>query len=140
MIDLVTWFRAQMDADEANALAACQGDGYREWDNPSTGVVQVAGGDLEGLVLAPRNAALHMAVHDPARVLRQVAAMRKIVELHSPERVWTGSGYEDGKCTTCLISQSDLYGSEYETAPCPTLRALAGIYADRDGYGEWAPE
>ena len=50
MSDLVAWLRAQMDADEADALAACQGDGYREWDNPSTGVVQVAGGDLEGLV------------------------------------------------------------------------------------------
>ena len=74
-------------------------------------------------------------------MLAEVEGQRQIIRLHHPGRVWTGSGYEDGKCTTCLIGQSDLYGSEYETVPCPTLRALASMYADRDGYrADWAPE
>jgi hypothetical protein len=77
---LVEFLAARWAEDEGDALAACQGGGYRDWDVPSTGVVQVAGGDLDGLVLAPRNAALHMARHDPARVLRRVAADRSILD------------------------------------------------------------
>ena len=139
MSDLVTWLRAQLDTDEANALAACQGDGYREWDNPSTGVVQVAGGDLEGLVLAPRNAALHIAVHDPARVLRQVAAMRKIVDWCSQrDRIYVGTHLSDHDAPR---PEDFVEGRLKHPQDAVVLRHLAAVYADRDGYNpEWAPE
>jgi hypothetical protein len=92
-------------------------------------------GDLDDEV------AEHIARHDPDRELRRVAGDRQIVALHEPARVWTGSSYADGKCSTCLISESDLYGNEYETVPCPTLRALAVPYADHEDYQpEWRPE
>jgi hypothetical protein len=80
-MSLVEFLRARLDEDELDAQAAYDGDGYREWDIPCTGVVQVAGGDLDGLVVAPRNAAIHIASHDPARVLADVAAKRAIVDL-----------------------------------------------------------
>jgi hypothetical protein len=78
-VSLVEFLRQRLNEDELDAQAACDGDGYREWDIPCTGVVQVAGGDLDGLVVAPRNAAIHIARHDPARVLADVAAKRAII-------------------------------------------------------------
>ena len=73
-------------------------------------------------------------------MLAEVEGQRQIIRLHHPERVWTGSAYEDGKCTTCLLWESQGY-SNYEDSPCPTLRWLGSMYADRDGYRpDWAPE
>lgn len=76
--------------------------------------------------------AKHAARHDPARVLRQVAAMRQIAEEHRTE---------DGCCRTCT-TESELEarwdGEQEETswvrkpvvAPCSTMRALASIYTE----------
>ena len=138
MTDLVTWLRAQMDTDEQGARAASPG-GWTYGDVDSIG-----GGSLydesrmigslhyeqptdhDGRIVrhlleyeADANGR-HIAVHDPARVLRQVAAMRKIVDM-------------------CLA------GIDPQTPVTPGVRAgyrailtdLAAIYADRDGYGEW---
>ena len=67
----------------------------------------------------------------PARLLAECDAKRRLVELHEPER---------GHCSTCLETDSDLYGKTYETAPCMNLRLLALPYVDRDGYDEeWRP-
>jgi hypothetical protein len=79
MTTLIEFLRTRYDEEQRDAEAAYDGDGYREWDIPCTGVVQVAGGDLDGLVVAPRNAAIHIACHDPARVLAEVAAKRAII-------------------------------------------------------------
>jgi hypothetical protein len=123
MDDLVTWLRAQLDADEAAALVASQGVGCDKWDTPATGIVRMAGGDLTGLglVQAPRDAADHIARHDPASVLRDVAAKRAIVDrLDAPEN---------------SHSQEAWYAIEYDIA------LIASAYADRDGYRpEWAPQ
>jgi hypothetical protein len=121
-VTLVEFVLARLADVEFDALAACQGDGYRDWDVPSTGVVQVAGGDLDGLALAPRNAALHMARHDPDRVLRRVAADRQIVDdcMASINDAGTGPG-------------------EYGLA-LSTLRSLALPYADHEDYRQgWRP-
>lgn len=61
---------------------------------------------------------------DADNVLADIAAKRAILALHS--------GDDDWPC------QSAAGNWVYE--PCPTLRLLASIYADRSGYDEsWKP-
>ncbi len=84
------------------------------------------------------SAAGHIARHDPARVLREVAAKRRIMELHQeglsndfPMGVEPAEG--DILCMTC----DDRALKQYY--PCPTLRLLALPYADHADYrADWA--
>ena len=79
----------------------------------------------------------HWARHDPARVLTEVDAKRRIAELHtrfpqpqvmSEEEIWA--------CGTC--GSPDDSPTEW---PCATLRLLALPYAGHPDYRpEWAPE
>lgn len=65
------------------------------------------------------------------RMLAEVDAKRRIVELHEPI---------DGHCSSCLESENDFYGKTYEDAPCITLRLLALPYADHPDYDPaWRP-
>ena len=80
MTTLAEFLLERIAEDETIARAAASGDGYTEWDNPCSGVVQAAGGNLDGLVNAPGGIAIHMARHDPARVLAECDAKRRIVE------------------------------------------------------------
>jgi hypothetical protein len=76
--------------------------------------------------------ARHVALHDPASVLADVAAKREILSAH--DRV---SGYRtDAACLSCGVND------EYPAAwPCDTVKILASAYRDRPGYREeWAPE
>ena len=99
MSDLVTWLRAQMDAD---VQRIAPGPEPGDWCDRADG--------------------LHL---DARRATQLVDAMRKIVDLHSPE---------PGQ-------HPDFCGHDLRELPCPTLRASASMYADRDGYNpEWAPE
>lgn len=60
----------------------------------------------------------------PARVLAEVAAKRRIVQLHVSGEAW---------CDHCA-GPGDIDDS------CPTLRALASVYADHPDYRqEWKP-
>lgn len=84
--------------------------------------------------LAARLLALHIARHDPARVLREVDAKRQLLALHAvdyrerPERVL--GEVDDPFCAECV-------GERY---PCATIRLLALPYVDRPGYREeWRP-
>ena len=66
--------------------------------------------------------AAHIARHDPARVLAEVDAKRRTLNLH-PLR-------SDGRICN---EDEDIY-------PCETVRLLALPYADRPGYRqEWRP-
>jgi hypothetical protein len=70
----------------------------------------------------------HAIRHDPARVLRQVAAMRKILDEHAPAD-W--ADYNDGnrivtRCWRCSggdIDVADIAG--WHRFPCGTILALA---------------
>lgn len=73
----------------------------------------------------------HIARHDPARVLADVAAKRRIIDLHAhcPEQAWDGSNIT-GDCRECID----------EHYPCGTLRLLALPFADHPDYREeWRP-
>lgn len=132
MDDLVQWLRAQLDEDERIARAA-EGDPVFD----GTGIVierNRARGfpDRSAGLISP--VAAHIAEWDPARVLREIDAQRRIIELHAleyrerPERA-IGEA-DDPFCAEC-------FGEGY---PCETLRLLALPFADRPGYkDDWRP-
>lgn len=73
----------------------------------------------------------HIARHDPARVLRDCEAKRRIVDAHSFERLPTDDDEPEAfsDCADC-----------WQTVPCLTLRHLATVYADHPDYrDEWKP-
>ena len=125
MDDLVTWLRAQLDEDERLAVRCASVGNYR-WsepseDDPDGHVVDGRGGIIiwdEGA-----NLSAHIARHDPARVLREVAAKRAIVD----------------RITDQLDRSDNPWW--YADTVTPILRHLAAVYSDRDGYRqEWAPD
>ena len=78
-------------------------------------------------------------LYDPARVLAECEAKRRIVEEHRDVECsnvrCNGSGVH---CQTCDEGLKADYGHVY--APCPTLRHLAAVYADHPDYRqEWKP-
>ena len=83
----------------------------------------------------------HIARHDPARVLAECEAKRRIVEIHPDEHgtCFACSDGDDGGC-----SDPECCGSGpipmFKDWPCPTLRWLALPYADHEQYrDEWRP-
>jgi phage terminase large subunit GpA-like protein len=86
---------------------------------------------MDSSVYAPNLA--HIARHDPVRVLAECEAHRRIVEAHRPDDMFD-------HCAICLDGDFDTLGDPTrEDWPCPTIRALASVYADREGFrAEWA--
>lgn len=74
---------------------------------------------------------------NPARVLAECAAKRQIIELHL-----AGHRPGDDRCWYCQSDCRVEHGeamATWETWPCPTLRIMASVYADRPGFQpEWA--
>jgi hypothetical protein len=115
MMTLAEFLAARLGEDEADAEAACGShwtaqdpdDDYeadRVWVSGDRGLVCRAG----------FRTADHIARHDPARVLREVEAMRGILEAH--RRVPTDSGL------------------------AVAVHHLATVYADHPDYDEaWRP-
>jgi len=121
--DLITWLRQQLDEEERDARSV---EGNGEWDCPSTGVLQLGGvADLDGLVLAPRGVVYHIINYDPARVLREVEAKRRILD--EIDRRVPGGGVR----WLDVATLRDVM----------IARALALPYSDRPGFRqEWAPD
>lgn len=70
-------------------------------------------------------------VHGRSRVLAECRAKRAIVEHHRPE------AYMDVPEESCCRVCHEGIGGDH---PCPTLRALASIYADHPDFDPaWAP-
>lgn len=123
MTTLTEFLTARLDEDEADAREA---DGEATWRDEGTWY-------LEGVnhsVVGPGEVAFthpefvgHIARHDPARVLAEVTAKRRIVELH-----------EDN------ARSAGVFGTQEEDASVETLRLLASVYADHPDYDEaWLP-
>jgi hypothetical protein len=126
--DLVQWLRDQLDTETQRATAA-GGDEWRRQDHPSeTIAVYDSKGDAvvydEGW---PSEAqAEHIAEHDPARVLREIEAKRRLLGLH------------DRQNHQCVAEDGP--SQWHAKDPCATLRLLALPYADRPGFREeWRP-
>lgn len=116
MTTLLEFLRARLDEDEAAANAW-----LTPFSNPDT---------------AARD---HIARHDPARVLAEVGAKRRIMKLHD---ILGGSLTGVGRWTYCETCHTNSAGEIDEdvtetTAPCATLRLLALPY---DGHPDYDPE
>lgn len=134
---LVEFLRARLDEDEKAANLASERASRGWWvgdDGKTLGYwVHESEAPDKPPVLGPQIVA-HVARHDPARVLREVEAKRRIIDLHRPVgKRSTGSG--GGTVKDCQIC--DHFPAQF---PCLTLRLLALPYADHPLYREeWAP-
>jgi hypothetical protein len=130
--DLIAFLAARLDEDEAAAMAAtgtawaweATGDkdnswavGYVEGEDgrPLSGEIGHGQGVVIDGVCESINGhladAAHIARHDPARVLREVEAKRRILAEHSGNH----------KCGWWIPG-------------CPTVEALAAVYSDHPDY------
>jgi len=141
MSDLVVAIRAAIDEDERIARDALHADAVdpgvwmTEHHNSETHnepnrchIAEDRGGHYWSVaheVFIPN--AEHMARHDPARVLHQVAAHREILELHDNVVRSTPAGTKFIWCPQCGGDVND------PDRPCPTLRALAKGYGIEAG-------
>lgn len=153
MTELVDWLRQQLDEDERVARAATPGpwvvkpadsvyakpsavvlrtdvDVDAPWSNEwvSAYVVNPQEEGGEGIDSAD---AEHIARWDPARVLAEVEAKRRVLDEHKP---MDGVGERIVGCATC--SWRDDWDELHVEWPCTTLRLLAQPYAGREGWQE----
>lgn len=163
MDDLVQWLRAQLDDDERTARAVRvppdwhQGPGDDpEWTDeelvcmwpPEFHTPYERDKHWRGLTVEGPELAAHIALHDPARVLREIDAKRQLLDLH-PYAVlrknvgerWKGDPdprFDRTFCATCHVDDGCI--QDNDGRPCETLRLLALPYAGRPGFrDEWRP-
>ncbi|SDH69547.1 hypothetical protein SAMN05421505_120111 [Sinosporangium album] len=139
--DIRAFITARLDEDEQIARAALLGT-HGAWDCYTDNLGNL---HVEYAVTGPSVAPLgdarwpgahdrgrHIARHDPARALRDVAAKRKILERHRP-RPTAGAA-----CRGCGLDAHEEPAAT-DVARCPVLLALAEVYADHPDYlAEWA--
>jgi hypothetical protein len=154
--DLAEFLRARLDDVEQVARAATAGPWrvHDTWLNVGGHTATVLSGEGNGTDLRAWlptwstepwdekrnvwNDAEHIALHDPARVLRQVEAGRRIVDEHEhvPAAPWGSTEVTSVGCETCHDQGGDVIGKGW----CATVRALALPFADHPEYRpEWAP-
>ena len=103
-----------------------------EWFDPDDVVISATGYDASSVNVSTADAA-HIARWDPARVLAESEAKRRIVEVHKPYRRIYGLG-----CENCL--QPRHVSADVPGWPCESLRLLAAVYADHPDYDPaWRP-
>ncbi|MFC5217298.1 DUF6221 family protein [Streptomyces coerulescens] len=144
MDDLVRWLGQQLNEDERIARAACWDEQSDEWTArpPQASYERYTVADYldDGVVVVtPENAdadgvGQHVALHDPARVLREIEAKRLQI-------AWCTAtiGHRDPARYRDALEKDDPDALAVMLA-VKTLRLLAGPYADRPGYREeWRP-
>ena len=140
MSDLGSWLTAQLDHDEQVARAAAAETGEC-WEASDPGLYVVddprqpgpfatgAWGDLDASVAA------HAALHDPAAVLRTVAAHRAILASLRDARSRRDYYVRDGEEPFASESRAHVEALEL------VVRRLAAIYSDREGWDpSWTTE
>lgn len=148
MDDLVRWLGEQYDEDERAARAATPGPwvqaegtgplGHRVGTADESDWVAWTGEIAEGRSEAD---ATFIAAHDPARVLREIDAKRRLLAPHKPG-LNPGMDSDDNDpstwlpvCSTCQTTIA--HPGDW---PCESVRLLVLPYADRAGYREaWRP-
>ena len=140
MDELVQFLRARYDEDEQAAKACASAP----WEVEIPPMVHVSvqarrdnkwkWGKLGYVATVERDEdRAHIVRHDPARVLRDIEARRRIMTLHTAA---TGHG--------CSTTDETGYNLNYDEVSyndaCTTLRLLASVYADHPSYrAEWRP-
>lgn len=135
--DLVAWLRAQLDADEQAARAASPGpwtvndESYAETIYDANGQDVVSGGRWNGeaSVFDSTEDAIHIARWNPARVLAEIDAKRRIIDRYLAGDTDMGSTHGP-----------DWNEPESRQLGEDVLRLLALPYAGQPGYrDEWRP-
>ncbi|HEY3261295.1 MAG TPA: DUF6221 family protein [Pseudonocardiaceae bacterium] len=135
MNDLITWLRAQLDDDE-RVTQACAEVYPAPWDMSDRGhtaLVRADEPDFRIVAELEQSSAIdgwlgerleHIARWDPARVLAEVDAKRRILDMWADAQ---SAEFPD-------------YWGGYATALDDVVRQLALPYADRPGFrAEWRP-
>lgn len=146
MEDLIAFVRARLDEDQAAAERArdaefCKdgrwnargpfGDDYRLGSVQSEVNESILGEDADDV---PFPFADHIARHNPARILREVEAKRRMFDLHVLAERDYGDGFVTELCMVCDPQEPEPF------YPCQTLRLLALPYSDHPDYHEeWRP-
>ncbi|MFE4310619.1 DUF6221 family protein [Streptomyces sp. NPDC056891] len=125
--DVAAFLHARLDEDAALA-SRCDADGCGQWSARGN-TVDFCQMDLSGFHPA---IARHVALHDPARVLRDVDAKRRVLARHQlspasgdPELPWDN------------VDDCQYDGDRW---PCSDLLDLALSYAEHPDYQEqWRP-
>lgn len=138
MDELITWLRAQLDDDERVARAVRSGPWRTviipDRSGPDT-VLELGGTDdrvvstgfFDDDPVRPAEAE-HIARWDPARVLAEIAAWRRILDL------CVALGPDPG-----FAGEWELYPGDMAEMATRTILELAQPYAGRDGWREeWA--
>ncbi|URN11388.1 DUF6221 family protein [Streptomyces radiopugnans] len=140
-MELIEFLTARLDEDEQVARATVwDGSGNQpDWSLPASATVDVGGDEFYA---GDRTIADHIDRHDPARVLREVEAKRRIVEEHGivhRDIGWLKDGGEEYDetpvCGTCVPKNSHFQRREdVPEGPCGTVRALAAVYAEHPDF------
>jgi hypothetical protein len=167
MTDIVEFLAARLAEDQADAEAAIadrsdterwEAKGFPERDRvewivrdveekyashgypghtPVAGIVP--GGPRDG-----GGVAAHIARHDPARVLAEVKAKRRVLARHCPDEFHTVSSQKARGIYACEGCNSYYQGSEPVVADineCPELRDMASVYDHHPDYNPtWSVE
>jgi hypothetical protein len=129
--DLIDWLRRQLDEDEEAARGAGGSTPSGRWAREAYGCVIDAKQRLVvyGEGTPTREEVEHIARHDPARVLREVEAFRKIVDEHAP--------MADGYCQRCSQDEEQPQPDGwFVRSPCTTIKLLAAIFSGRPAFRE----
>src|SRR5450755_4162939 len=135
--EMVAFLNARLDEDEAAAYKAATADrrfgGRPHWSALGHGIVtDSAIPDWAVVDLGPciddGEVAEHIARHDPARVLREVAFKRAILARHTPIKPVVGLA-----CAWCS-DDVDAGARWHQTWPCPDVRDLAAVYSGHPDY------
>jgi hypothetical protein len=151
VVNCLVWLYAQLDDDERVARAAGAGAdrpeagvwtrecGHVDFDDndlpPGHGECCVVGGDIQLYDEGGHSGdqAEHIARHDPAAVLAQVAAARALLALYERAEAWL-------HMRTLVGPDRDVAQGRRDAA-ADAVRIIAAGYRDRDGYRpEWAVE
>jgi hypothetical protein len=103
----------------------------------------VYGGTVEAMTSSAEEHA--ETIHQRSRVLRDVEAKRRIIELHSSRvqriiEVYSGQQVNEDHDTFVCAECGTAGGNDPVLWPCETLRLLALPYADHEDYNEeWRP-
>ena len=129
MSDVIKFLSARLSEDEVAAHAAADKQGGSVWaitDIPYEGICVWAELDVPGETSEVTD---HLARHDPARVLREVASKRAILQAYG--RAPSASSH-----ISAFVRGQD---AGYAEALADTLRHLASAYSDHPDYRqEWA--
>jgi len=153
---LTTFLRARLDEDLAAAQAATEQAGEAAWhimDDGRFNKIAPGAGAPPGIDIAIATTtgsvfAEHIARHDPARVLAEVEAKRRMIQMHGivyRDIGWLEGSEEEGSeisvCGQCVPRHSHFARrQDVPEGPCLTLRLLASVYAEHPDYLEaWRP-